>query len=669
MNDKSLNGKISSYIPMEGTLTKRMEAVYDEFEREFGSMCTKNDAENKMKAVLNASRSARPSRLGALFKIFELCGIPYEKDRDNAYYEKIVRNSGLPELSDVEDRLLFLLYTKYREYPLPENYMKRIVDRLSDKADGWEQDSLRLRILKQFIKYGNCLVYNREIKTDTGEIKEETVTLYGGAESIRKYLQTKTGHSIVKKNFKEDLPKYIPLITDDIFDALQTAKPDQTEPTGTFGLLKMADDLAGGRFKTGGNTKKSLYLFAMVYQMTFCSRKPGSGLVMDYERDIEINLFRDYYTNNLLRFLTKSYKENKAAYEIDPSGQGINYKNFAEVIYLYYLTKDLTPQEKIKRSAELIEKLRKIKKNMPQSENEESPDPSAGTAVFRSYYKNEEGASEFSDKDALSLSEEEFTEFLCEKYNRSARTNYNQGVMQLETEQNTAYAVYEELIVEMIRLIAKKKGYDDSYGLANAYLSASKKDQIKEREKWLGTCNYGLWFTDVAFCKKGNAEEKRDALAEKIRNRLAGQEKEQFHKEDVDDFICMLFALNDFMGYTVTEKESSQKTDSASETSDPDPENELKTERTEISEGKTKALFVDSAKKITRTTLLVTYYYYFNILHENDSPDGWMSFGELFKKFAEGANDYLERAYYQPIDSRNLLDILIVFSSYAFIVI
>ena len=131
----------------------------------------------------------------------------------------------------------------------------------------------------------------------------------------------------------------------------------------------------------------------------------------------------------------------------------------------------------------------------------------------------------------------------------------------------------------------------------------------------------------------------------------------------------MLFALNNFMGYTVTEKESSQKTDSASETSDPDPENELKTERTEISEGKTKALFVDSAKKITRTTLLVTYYYYFNILHENDSPDGWMSFGELFKKFAEGANDYLERAYYQPIDSRNLLDLLIVFSSYAFIVI
>lgn len=34
-----------------------------------------------------------------------------------------------------------------------------IVDRLSDPDDGWQKDSLRLRILKQFIKYLHCCVY------------------------------------------------------------------------------------------------------------------------------------------------------------------------------------------------------------------------------------------------------------------------------------------------------------------------------------------------------------------------------------------------------------------------------------------------------------------------------------------------------------------------------
>lgn len=53
--------------------------------------------------------------------------------------------------------MLLALFAVYKEYPLPEDYMKRIVDRLCGAEDGWENDTLRLRILKQFIKYGNYL--------------------------------------------------------------------------------------------------------------------------------------------------------------------------------------------------------------------------------------------------------------------------------------------------------------------------------------------------------------------------------------------------------------------------------------------------------------------------------------------------------------------------------
>lgn len=87
----------------------------------------------------------------------------------------------------------------------------------------------------------------------------------------------------------------------------------------------------------------------MVYGMTYYS---GFGSERkDFKSDLEINLFRDYYTNNLIRFISDSYKENLNEYELDPSGQGINYKNFAEMIYLYYISKDCSAEDKVRLSA------------------------------------------------------------------------------------------------------------------------------------------------------------------------------------------------------------------------------------------------------------------------------------------------------------------------------
>lgn len=112
-----------------------------------------------------------------------------------------------------------------------------------------------------------------------------------------------------------------------------------------YGLIKIANDLSKSIFKAGGSTKRDLYLFAIAFDMTYTViKKPGhleTEELIDFNSDIEKNLFVDYYTNNLMRFITASYAGDLSTLELDPSGVGINYKNFAEMIYIYYISRDL----------------------------------------------------------------------------------------------------------------------------------------------------------------------------------------------------------------------------------------------------------------------------------------------------------------------------------------
>ena len=59
----------------------------------------------------------------------------------------------------IEDRMVLALFDMYENYTEPAAYMERIVSRLmkDEDADKWAESSLRLRILKQFVKYGNYL--------------------------------------------------------------------------------------------------------------------------------------------------------------------------------------------------------------------------------------------------------------------------------------------------------------------------------------------------------------------------------------------------------------------------------------------------------------------------------------------------------------------------------
>lgn len=623
-----------------GTITRRMESAFNGLQHEFKSLYVRKDFEIKISELYAASKSERPSKLNELFKMFKICDIDYEEDKDDEYYRKLVENADIPSPIEVENTALYMLFKSYQKYPSPENYMLRLVNSLCFEKDGWNNDTLRLRILKQFIKYGNSLTYVVKKMDAAGNSKSENIVIYGGKGYIKKYLKA---HGCKEKDILDGISK----IEDDVFSVLNNATKAQKKPSGPYGLLKICDDLAKGNFRTGGGTKKSLYLFAMVYDMTYYTGKKSEKTILYDKTDIETNLFRDYYTNNLLRFLSESYKEELDGLEVDPVGIGINYKNYAEMVYLYYISKrEMTPCEKIKSSHLMIKAVTEAQKQK-KNKKELQLKISAGTVFHRNLFS----------EDILDLSEDEFMDFLCENYNCNPTNGKSTiGEMQVETEQKTAFQNYEKLINELIKVLMKREGMRDVSDYD--YTKRSEEEKKEDREKWLSKCNYGLWFTDVAAFGKDSCENKRTDLIKKVYGMLSEDEKKTFSEKSVDDFVTVLFAINKFMGYTVNEKESKQTEEQ---------------EWTETSQAKTKALFVDSEDKITRTSIIVAYYYYYNAIHEEDYSDKLKNFEKLFNNMAEGdsshkgLNRYLEDSFYQKLSGRDIFDILVAFSSYSYI--
>lgn len=563
------------------TITTRIDRAFTGLQEEFRGIYDSNDFEVAIEDVIKAKgRTSYSTKLRNLYEMLDACDIQYEKGKDAEYYVDLLRNQVLPSFDSLEDRMMLALYTRYNQYPSPEQYMERLVNRLCNEEDGWEGDTLRVRILKQFIKYANSL-------SDAG---------YAGLAYVKRYAN-ENGAGKTK-----DMDKMLCYVDDHVFDVLANATRDQRRPRGTYGILKAADDLALGKFRTEGATKVLLYLFAMAFNMTYYSGT-GRGQYFYKASDIDVNLFRDYYANNFLRFITEAYIGRLNEYDTDPSGQGINYKNYAEMVYLYYINKELEPAEKIRKATEMITRIKEKMKGASFPGDEEEGGAVKTSGDYKKFFVKGTSMA-INSEDILSLDEESFEEFLCSNYDCDSSKCNNSPIM-IGTTQNSAFEAYKEIL-----------------------------SLIEEEGRTLESCNYGLWFTDIAgFFSRSN---KKYAESE--------------------DFVRLLHAINNYIGVTTDEKPSSQNPEDARD-------------RNEATIAKTKALFISSPSEVTRAAMVTTYYYYFNAVHENDDVDGSISFEDLFTDFKEGIDPFLERAHYNPFSGRDLFDVITAFSSYAFIYI
>lgn len=586
----------------QGTITRRMKNTRSDI---FKSMLTRRDFEAKLSKLKTSKDSQRPTICAELCEMLEAMEIECENDREDEYYEKIIKDNSFPNFKNIELRIMDTMYNNFDNYPSPEEYMSRIVNRLSDPQDNWQDDSLRLQILKRFIKYCNSLSF----QTDEG-----IVHVYGGEGYLKKYAKAKKGATLKKDE------SIIAYIDESIFDVLDTATKAQKKPEGTYGILKLSDDLAHGKFKAGGATKRDLYMFAIAYEMTYSIGNDINALeteiLFDYNSDIEKNLFDDYYANNLMRFITEAYEGDLSAFELDPSGQGINYKNFAEMVYVYFISKnpdEYSPVQKLKYATEMIERLKLIKKEKTYED--------LSTRYYETLFTEE----------LLKLPESEFEKFIGEKFEcnvefedwdkKGHKYTGKKGALQLQISQNTAFKLYKDLIKQMESDTPEAPAFH------------------KEN------CNYGLWFVDVSMIEKTNG----DALKEFRKNK--GNE----NPEKIKRFIKLLYGINMFLGHLFLEQEIYLSE---------------KQEHSAPSRRIIKKMDIDNPEEMTRTALIIAYYYRYNQINEQRGAE--KSFIEVFEDYTDsvtGLNSLLEASGYQPINDKNIFDIAVIFSSYAYLTV
>lgn len=219
------------------SITSRAEVAFCGLEDVFMTMYCRRDFERAINRIRMSSLSARKTReLPKLYAMLDDCRISYEQDKDNTYYEKLINEKLSSKEFDgewLEDSMVLYLYERFDGYSTPAKYMDRIIRRLQKEEDQekWGLDSLRLRILKQFIKYGNYL-------NDVG---------YGGRLTIKKWVQEKCGISTAKQRAETNAD----LITEDIFSEFEpSGNKSDVDPKSKYGLMKLSDDLANGKFRT-----------------------------------------------------------------------------------------------------------------------------------------------------------------------------------------------------------------------------------------------------------------------------------------------------------------------------------------------------------------------------------------------------------------------------------
>lgn len=219
----------------------------------------------------------------------------------------------------------------------------------------------------------------------------------------------------------------------------KTDKRDARRQIGEdWELLRICGNLADGKFiNNAGKTRVYLYYFAIMFGMTVKLKETDA---CDPETDMVKNLFEDYYCDNLIRFLDKAYSGPQ--YEREPAGDGINFKNFLEVIYLYYLYRtdlNLTPGERIDRAEDKIRKCVEASEDAEEGEflTESIPEP---TKQFKDMYIHK-----VIDFDEESLVDNVVTNYLIVFPEGGAAVSR----IMLSSEENTAYGLMSEVMEDL----------------------------------------------------------------------------------------------------------------------------------------------------------------------------------------------------------------------------
>lgn len=473
-------------------------------------------------------------------------------------------------------------------------------------------------------------------------------------------------------------------------DALRAKKTAAKKNDIDFELIEMCNDLAAGNFRVNGKTKVYLYYFAFMFDMTV----PLDGRHCAPERNIVKNLFQDFYNDNFLRLLSSDYTDpkNATAFEKEPTGEGINYKSFVEIIYIYFLCRDdlnMTQGEKIDKAEAIIDEcVKRAKKEGKLS----TINTGIHTDVYRDLHVNV----------LLNKEIDEIADYILAHYQVFSPDNAGIARIMIASEENTASDLIEEIMDDLdgaypdIELFDVRKKTDltkeikddiafkldvifdwkvkslleEKYAGDDAFLQvvnaiddrthiSNGRFNKNERSRMLMLLHILVVYSSEGnplsmFKLQSRLEEKGViSVGNQITNAISGlielgfdlcRKRDGYYlgEHDYDDDI-----LNGIL-----KKVSGRyySVDNASELL--------------MTEALICRLRFD--KRVTRSELIAIHFnYYIALMNETEGLD---TFPDVFEDYAATINPYLEEARYQPLSEKNIFDMYIVTALYFYLV-
>lgn len=445
-------------------------------------------------------------------------------------------------------------------------------------------------------------------------------------------------------------------------------------------LLKMCSDLSDGKFRVNGKTRIYLYYFAIIFNMTFSLSK--NELINNSETDIVKNLFYDYYGDNLKRY----FSEGDTTLEREPTGEGINYKNFAEVIYLYFIYRkdlQLTPGEKIDKAEEFINLCVNDERNYTKAQRNDN------LTVF---YK------ELCENELFEMQIDEIVDYVVENF--PINGNMNSSRIMIASEERTAQVLLQEIVNDLDEqnaayFITEEPAEDQELRQTIFFNDTDFKNEIVEKYGKDESCKEFLE-TIERISTSLNRETKvfnhnnklrllavLRILAEKsdkpIPSYQLKQDLEQIRNikivsagKQISNSIKILISL----GYgieTLKNNNTNYYTLKTKEYSDNDLNELIRKVKHSIDDSAEKYLEdmlikqLTDSRKITRTELIGIHLSLYESLLEDSESDGFgliNSCVDLMEDYKSLIDNILIDARYQPLSTKNIFDTYVITSLY-----
>lgn len=559
---------------------------------------------------------------------------------------------------------------------LSENTIAILAEMVSEDNGTIHEDAMKyLQILYDRI-------VNSPVEVDEEKVSEFVASLENDFRNQLKTIKrvSKTG----KEGTAADLYKQAKK------DAIKTKKAAAKKNDIDFELVEMCNDLAAGNFRVNGKTKVYLYYFAFMFGMTV----PLDGRKCEPERNIVKNLFQDFYNDNFLRLLFTDYTDpkNATAFEKEPTGEGINYKSFVEMIYIYFLCRDdlnMSQGEKIDKAEAIIDECVKRAKKEGQVT---SQNIGVHTDVYRDLHVNV----------LLNKEVDEIADYILAHYQVYSPDNNGIARIMVASEENTASDFIEEIMEDLdgaypdIELFDVRQKADMTKDIKDDIafkmdvifdwkVKELLKDKYSDDEDFLivvSAIDDRTHISNGRFNKNERARmlmllhvltvhsSERDSLSMfKLQSRL-----EEKGVVSVGNQISNAISGLIDLGFDVCRRKDGYYL------GERDYNDELlngilkKVSGRYYSIDNTSELLMTEAlicrlrfdKRVTRSELIAIHFnYYIALMSETEGLD---TFPDVFEDYAATINPYLEEARYQPLSEKNIFDMYIVTALYFYLV-